>query len=149
MLDLTDRATARLAYEAIMGRVSDNHWYRVRKLLQRHRLEVTTANVQFFAKVRQMIPRSAIGIDGILDCYRKADELLSKSNRVFKGSEILGVLRTYGVHPHQTTVSRWFRPLGGYRREKEYTPEQLKGLFTQAFLYKAHSSIGLPEVKHG
>lgn len=141
---------ARLAYEVITGRVSDNHWYRVKRLLRKHRLETTVENVQFFADLRQIIPRSAIGIEGLLDCYSQAEKLLAKSNRSIKGSEVLEMLASYGVKPHQTTVSRWFQSLGGYRRNREYTPEQLKGIFTHAFLYKAQFSPRLPEeINHG
>jgi hypothetical protein len=138
---------ARLAYEAIAGRCSDNHWYRVKQLLKKHSLPVSVANAQFFAQVRQLIPRSAIGIEGILDCYSKADAILSKSNRSFQGMEILEMLNRYGVRPHQTTISRWFRPVGGYRKNKEYSPDKLKSIFTQAFIYKAHFTPALPEEK--
>jgi hypothetical protein len=137
---------ARLAYEVAIGRrCSDNHWYRTRKLLERHKLEINVKNVQFFAELRKIIPRSAIGIEGLLDCYKKADEILSKSTQSLNGSEVLSILRQYGISPHQTTVSRWFRSLGGYRRNKKYPPEQLKNLFATAFLYKAHFSTKLPE----
>lgn len=145
---MNDEHLARLAYEAIAGRISDNHWYRVKRLLTKHKLPITVANAQFFAQVRQLIPRSAIGIEGILECYSKADSILSKSNRSFQGLEILELLKTYGVKPHQTTISRWFRPLGGYRKSKEYPAEKLKSLLCQAFIYKAHSTPALPEVNH-
>lgn len=137
---------ARLAYEVAVGkRVSDNHWYRTRKLLERHKLEVNVKNCQFFAELRKAIPRSAIGIEGLLDCYKKADEILTKSTKPFTGSEVLQILNQYGVQPHQTTVSRWFRGIGGYRKNKEYSPAQLKSIFANAFLYKAHHSTKLPQ----
>jgi hypothetical protein len=142
---------ARLAYEVVAGkRVSDNHWYRTRKLLERHKLEVNVKNCQFFAELRKAIPRSAIGIEGLLDCYKKADEILNQSTKPLTGSEVLRILAQYGVHPHQTTVSRWFRGIGGYRKNREYSPAQLKSIFANAFLYKAHYSTKLPgEVKCG
>jgi hypothetical protein len=147
---MNDEHLARLAYEAVAGRISDNHWYRVKRLLTKHKLPVTVANAQFFAQVRVLIPRSAIGIEGILECYSKADAILNKSTRSFQGLEILEILKTYGVKPHQTTISRWFRPLGGYRKSKEYPAEKLKSIFTQAFIYKAHFTPALPEeIKHG
>jgi hypothetical protein len=139
---------ARLAYEAIAGRCSDNHWYRVKRLLKKHQLPISVANVQFFAQVRQLIPRSAIGIEGILDCYSRADAILSKSSRNFQGMEVLEMLNRYGVRPHQTTISRWFRPVGGYRKNKEYSPDKLKSIFTQAFIYKAHFTPTLLEETH-
>ncbi len=136
---------ARLAYEAITGRVTDNTWYRVKRLLKKHRLEVTVSNAQFFAELRQSIPRSAIGVDGLLDCYRQVEEILAKANRTFEGREVLMMLASYGIKPHQTTISRWFQPLGGYRRHRKYSVEQLKSIFVHAFLYKAHYSTKLPK----
>jgi len=142
-----DELEARLAYEAIAGRCSDNHWYRVKRLLKKHGLPISVANAQFFAQVRQLIPRSAIGIEGILECYSKAERFL-KCDRTFKGAEILAMLSSYGVKPHQTTISRWFRPLGGYRKHKDYRSAELKAIFTQAFIYKAHFTPALPEENH-
>jgi hypothetical protein len=138
---------ARLAYEIAMGRVSDSHWYRVKKILEHHKLEICPKNVQLFASIREQIPRSAIGVEGILDCYQKVEEILGKASRNFKGFEVLEMLHGYGVKPHQTTISRWFKPLGGYRKNKEYPPEKLRNLFIQALIYKAQHSIKLPEEK--
>jgi hypothetical protein len=137
---------ARLAYETSVGkRVSDNHWYNTRRLLKRHGLEINTKNVQFFADLRKAIPRSAIGISGLLDCYKKADEILNHSAQKLKGSEVLAILNQYGVKPHQSTVSRWFSEVGGYRKNREYSASQLKPIFASAFIYKAHHSDKLPE----
>ena len=138
---------ARLAYEITMGRVSDSHWYRVKKILEHHKLEICPKNVQLFASIREQIPRSAIGVERILDCYQKVEEILGKAGKNFKGSEVLELLHGYGVKPHQTTISRWFKPLGGYRRNKEYPPEKLRNLFIQALIYKAQHSIKLSESK--
>jgi len=137
-------ATARLAYETVLGRVSDSHWYRVKRILKKHNLEVSIKNVQLFADIRSQIPRSAIGVEGILDCYQKVESILGKS-KPLKGSEILEILKGYGVSPHQTTISRWFSPLGGYRKDREYLPEKLHSLFISALIYKAHFSAKLPE----
>jgi hypothetical protein len=84
--------TARLAYEAVLGRVSDSHWYRVKRILKKHNLEVSVKNVQLFAGIRSQIPRSAIGVEGILDCYQKVELILGKS-KPLKGSEILEILK--------------------------------------------------------
>lgn len=138
-------AEARSAYELINGRVSDYQWYRTKQILKRHNLEVSVKNVQLFAEIRKIIPRSAIGVDGILNCYEKVEQLLGKTDRHFKGYEVLDALKGYGVRPHQTTISRWFKPLGGYRKDGQYKPEKLKTIFIQALIYKAHHSVGLPE----
>ena len=142
---MAEIAEARLAYELVTGRISDSHWFRVKQLLKRQGLEPTSTNALFLAELRKLIPRSAVGVSGLLESYKKADEFLNKSRRSYKGSEILAVLNQYGVKPHQTTVSRWFKPLGGYRKDREYSPDKIKNLLIQAFLYKAQFSPKLPE----
>ena len=144
---MTDISNARLAYELIVGRCSDNHWRLVRKTLFNNQMELTIENVQFFAEIRQIIPRSAIGVSGVIKCYGEAEKFLNKTTRKLKGLEVLNTLNQYGVKPHQSTVTRWFKPLGGYRRNKEYSPQELKPIFTAAFIYRAMQfSIKLPEV---
>lgn len=142
---MTDISNARLTYELIVGRCSDNHWRDVRKTLAKNQMELTLENIQFFAEIRQIIPRSAIGVQGVLKCYSEAEKLLNKTNRKLKGLEVLHTLNQYGIKPHQSTITRWFKPLGGYRRNKEYSPHDLKPIFTSAFIYRAMQSTTLPE----
>lgn len=138
---------ARLAYELArgQGRCSDNHWYLTKKLLRQNGLEATVKNAQFIAELRKVIPRSSIGALGVLQCYQKADELLSKATEPLKGSDVLEMLRQYDVAPHQSTVSRWFQQLGGYRKNRLYKPQDLKNVLTSAFIYKAQNSTKLPK----
>ena len=137
---------ARLEYELTFGRCTDNHWRNVQKILQKNQMEVTPKNVRFFAEIRKVIPRCAIGVDGILTCYSKADKLLNQTSRNIKGMEVLKLLSDYGINPHQSTITRWFRHLGGYKRDKEYSPEDLKTIFTNAFIYKAIHAKTLEEL---
>ena len=137
---------ARIEYELIFGRCSDTHWRNVQKILQKNQMEITPKNVRFFAEIRKIIPRSAIGVEGILTCYSKAEKLLEKTNEEIKGGEVLNILSEYGIKPHPSTVTRWFKALGGYRRDKKYSPEQLKPIFTSAFIYKAIHSNTLEEL---
>lgn len=142
---------ARLTYELALGkRISDRSWYSTKCLLSKHGLELTPDNLQFFAQVRVLIPRSAIGVSGILECYQKAEKILS-SHASLKGSEIVSILSQYGVRPHQTTISRWFSSIGGYRKNQSYPAGKLKVILTQAFIYKAHFATALPQgaIHHG
>ena len=146
MIRLATISDARLEYELIFGRCSDTHWRNVQKILQKNKMEITPKNVRFFAEIRKIIPRSAIGVEGILTCYSKAEKLLSKTNQDIKGGEVLNILSQYGVKPHPSTVTRWFKALGGYRKDKEYSPQDLKPIFTSAFIYKALHAHSLEEL---
>lgn len=138
---------ARLAYELAVGkRVSDNHWWRTRKLLQRHNLEISVKNVQFLAELRQKVPKTAVGVAGLLDAYHKVDELLKRARGALKGSDVVRILSQFGISAHQSTISRWFKKsAGGFNRNREYRPEELRDILINAFLYKASHSTKLPE----
>ncbi len=146
MIVLATISEARIEYELIFGRCTDNHWRKIQKILQKNQMEVTPKNVKFFAEIRKIIPRCAIGVDGILTCYSKAEKLLSKTSNNITGVEVLNLLSTYGIKPHQSTVTRWFRHLGGYKRDREYSPEDLKPILTNAFIYKAIHAHDLEEL---
>lgn len=142
-----DESEARLAYETSVGkRVSDNHWYNVRRILQDNGFEVNTDSVLFYAKLRKSLPRSSVGVLKIFENYQKAEKLLAQAPQQIKGIEILSILHQYEIIPHASTISRWFSSLGGYRKKKLYKAEDLKTVFTAAFIYKAQHSTKLPEV---
>jgi len=146
VIALATISDARIEYELIFGRCTDNHWRKIQKILQKNQMEVTPKNVKFFAEIRKIIPRCAIGVDGILTCYSNAEKLLSKTSNNITGVEVLNLLSTYGIKPHQSTVTRWFRHLGGYKRDREYSPEDLKPILTNAFIYKAIHAHDLEEL---
>jgi hypothetical protein len=146
VIALATISDARLEYELVFGRCTDNHWRNIQKTLKKNQMEVTPQNVRFLAEIRKVIPRCAIGVDGVLTCYAKAEKLLNTANQNMKGSEVLNILSQHGVKPHQSTVTRWFKPLGGYRKDKEYSPQELKTIFTNAFIYKAIHAQTLEEL---
>jgi len=137
---------ARLEYELVFGRCTDNHWRNIQKTLTKNQMEVSPKNVRFLAEIRKVIPRCAIGVDGILSSYAKAEKLLNTASESMKGSDVLSLLSRHGIKPHQSTITRWFRPLGGYRRDREYCPQELKSIFTNAFIYKAVHAQTLEEI---
>jgi hypothetical protein len=134
---------ARLAYELALGkRVSDNHWWRTRKLLQKHNLDLTVRNIHLLIDLRKQIPKSAVAVSGLLTAYEKAEQLTKKVKGTLKGIEIVNILANYEVTPHRTTISRWFKKAaGGYKRNREYIPEEVRSILIDGFIYKA-SNIG-------
>lgn len=131
----------RTAYEFFLGkRVSDNHWRSVQQRLTTVGMEVTDDNVIFYAKLRKQIPRSAVNIVEVFEAYKKAEKLLALNNSKITGEAILGILSEQDINPHPATLSRWFKPLGGFRKSRNYYPEKLAPLLTAAFLYQSAKS---------
>ncbi|NEP12040.1 MAG: hypothetical protein F6K14_17890 [Symploca sp. SIO2C1] len=134
----------RLAYERYLGkRVSDSHWSQIKRTLKEGGFEVTSDTVIFYAKLRESLPRSSVGVLKVFENYQKAEKLLAINSSKIKGSEILNILNAEGISPHPSTISRWFKRLGGFRKNRLYFPEKLTPVLTAAFLYKASQSIKL------
>ena len=136
---MTDYLKERLAYELALGkRCSDNHWWRTRCLLKRHNLAITSCNLQLLARLRQLLPRTAVGVDGLLEAYNQALILTEKARSQIQGSELVLLLNRHGIQAHRTTVGRWFKKAaGGYSHNRYYLPQEVQGILICAFLYKA------------
>ncbi|NEP63545.1 MAG: hypothetical protein F6K31_42720 [Symploca sp. SIO2G7] len=129
----------RAAYELAFGRtISDSQWWRVRGILGKHQLEINQVNLQLLAKLRLLLPGSAVAVSGLLTAYQEAEKLTQNTNTFIVGSELVEILRRVGVCPHRTTLSRWFNQVAnGYKRNRQYSVEHVKSLLILAFLYKA------------
>jgi hypothetical protein len=132
---------ARLAYELHLGkRVSDNHWYKVKRNLEDGGFEVTADTAVFYAKLRQHLPRTSVGTLEVFKHYQKAEKLLADSASKITGLKILEILSNQGINPHPATISRWFKPVGGFRKTRLYFPEKLTPVLTAAFIYQTVNS---------
>ncbi len=132
---------ARLAYELHLGkRVSDNHWYKVKRNLEDGGFEVTADTAVFYAKLKQHLPRTSVGTLEVFKHYQKAEKLLAESASKITGIKILEILSNQGINPHASTISRWFKPLGGFRKTRLYFPEKLTPVLTAAFIYQTVNS---------
>jgi hypothetical protein len=138
---LTDPRTA---YEYFLGkRVSDNHWRSLCRTLTDNGMDVTDDNVLFYAKARKLIPRTPVHLKDVLDCYQKAEKFLALNNSKVTGEQILELFSKEGLKPHPATLSRWFKPVGGFRKTRFYYPEKLTPVLASAFIYKLTNSLKL------
>ena len=134
----------RLAYERYKGRrVSDSNWSNVKKTLREGGFDITEETVIFYAKLRELLPRSTASVVDIFEAYQKAQNYLALNSKAITGGEVLEVLQAQGINPHKGTISRWFKKLGGFRRNRLYYPEKLAPILTSAFLYKVSNTIKL------
>ena len=135
---------ARTAYEFYLGkRTTDNHWYSVCRNLRNAGMEVNSDNVVFYAKLREAIPRSSLSILKVFELYKRAEKMLALNNSKVKGSEVLEILAKEGIRPHPSTITRWFKPLNGFRKSRDYYPEKLTPVLTSALIYKTIHSTKL------
>ena len=135
-----NQTNLRVVYERVLGkRVSDVTWYHNRQLLEKNGFQCNSENIRFLAQIRKAGFRSNVSAIAVMKQYVKAQELLNKSNKLLSGLEIRQYLIDNGIKPHQSTVSAWFKDVGGYRRSQLYNPKDLVMLFTKAFIYKLNT----------
>jgi hypothetical protein len=131
---LTDPRTA---YEYFLGkRVSDNHWRSLCRTLTENGMTVNDDNVLFYAKVRKLVPRTPKHLKDVLECYQKAEKFLALNSSKITGEQILELFSKESIKPHPATLSRWFKPVGGFRKTRLYFPEKLTPVLASAFIYK-------------
>lgn len=127
----------RTAYEFFLGkRVSDSHWSMVKKTLTQNNMEINDDNVVFYAKLRKENKRSSVNVVQLFEYRKKAEKLLALNDSKITGERILEILANEGITPHMATISRWFKPVGGFRKTRWYYPEKLVPVITSALLYK-------------
>lgn len=127
--------------QLIEDQCSDNHWRQVVNRLKKNKLEVTKQNLSFYVSIRKGIPRSAIGIDGILTLYSQVVKLTINSKVEYTGEDIHNLIKTKGIQPPQPTFCRWFTNIGGYRKKKRYSAEQFKIVMLKALIYKSQYQV--------
>jgi len=53
------------------------------------------------------------------------------------GGEFLKLLKDYEIYPNQSTISRWFKNIGGFRKGNFYDKSTVLPLVAVALIYKA------------
>ena len=63
------------------------------------------------------------------------------------GGEFMQIISSHNINPDQSTVSRWFKPVGGFKKDKEYDEQTILPIVACALIYKyrKHSEA----IKHG
>jgi hypothetical protein len=123
-------------YEKLRGeRSSDTEWWRVRNFLEGFEMEPTEKNLILYLRLNE-ISRGRIKV------LRNSKEKILRhkealcTDKYYSGKAFLDYLRFYELNPAQSTISRWFKALGGFRLNKFYLGKDLFGITVKALIYK-------------
>jgi hypothetical protein len=129
----------RFFYESVLGRrISDVQWWRVKKSFIQQGLALTTENLKWVGEFKKVLPHANLS-HGILAAYTNAQKLIG-SKELIQGEFLTELFNQQGVRIHPSTISRWFRPLGGFRKSKFYPADKLQPIILAALIYKAKLS---------
>lgn len=131
----------RIIYETLVGaRVSDTHWWRVKKTMNACELPLSKYGFDLFLALKKTSPRHFTQyhlVKGLIN--KQIEPLLGEG---LSGEEFLKILTRVNIHPHQSTISRWFKPIGGFKSTGFYNKASLLPIAIAALIYKhkTHSS---------
>lgn len=135
----------RAEYSLITGNYTDRSWYSFRQSLIRLGLlspvlseSDNLSNIRKWANVRANLPRTGIGLDAAFKYYAEVEEKINLlKGRTLTGQDITQFITQQGINLRTSTRSNWFKPVGGYRRDRNYRPEELRVVLYQAAVYLA------------
>lgn len=137
--------TGRVIYETLLdSRCSDSHWSKVKRLMSACGLPMDKDGLKVLIELRKVCPR-------YFRKYAEIKEQLTAMGRELKpaikdgvsGNEFLAIISQHNITPDQSTVSRWFKPIGGFKRDKEYDEQTILPIVACALIYKSrkHSEV--------
>jgi len=136
--------TERAIYETLLnGRCSDSHWSKTKKTLKACELPLTKEGFVILINLRKVSPRYFRKYAEIKEKLQAMGRETIPNLKEFKGmtgGEFLTLIKDYEICPNQSTVSRWFKNIGGFRKGKFYDKSTVLPLVAVALIYKAKTS---------
>ena len=107
----------RAIYETLLNRrCADSHWSRTKKTLKDCSLPLTSEGFVILINLRKVSPRYFRKYSEIKEKLQAMGREILPNLNEFKGitgGEFLKLLNDYEIYPNQSTVSRWFKNVGG------------------------------------
>jgi hypothetical protein len=115
----------RKKFEETAYPISERSWYRYRKILERSRKPFTPENIQALATLSKQ--RYKIDSASFNQWLKLDNELGLSGNVEISGVRFLHLIQSkYGIILHRSTVSKWFKPFGGYDAREIYNYSDIK-----------------------
>lgn len=131
-------------YRLITGFDSDSNWVKFKRILEELGVlspqlteSQNRANLVFYSRIRKELPRTGVNLKASLQIYLREKQFVEALNgRRLTGQEIVDYLLQQGVQVNPSTLTFWFRNVGGFRRKAQYLPEDILKILYRAALYK-------------
>jgi hypothetical protein len=129
----------RIIYETLTGkRVSDTHWTKTKKLMIACELPLDKDGFSVLVNLRKVSPRYfSKYIEIKEELTQLGKQLLPVIGLGVTGKQFLELIERLEIKPNQGTVSRWFKSVGGFRTNGNYTKQVILPIIATALIYKA------------
>ncbi len=123
-------------YEDLIGRVSDTTWFRLKAKFAKYNFDLTKTNLQMYVQIKSNIRRTKLKDLELVKVFSEIEVAAQKMKPIHTGEEILREIAKIHQLPHPTTISTWFREIGGFGKKKKYSRDQLKVILLRSAIYK-------------
>jgi hypothetical protein len=129
----------RIIYETLIGkRCSDTHWSKTKKLMVACELPQDKDGFNVLINLRKVSPRYFTKYVEIKDeLTQLGKQLLPAIGLGLTGEQFINLIQKLEIHPNQSTVSRWFKSVGGFKSKGIYSKQIILPLVANALIYKS------------
>ena len=129
-------------YEIRQGkRVSDSHWSKVKNRLLDANLSLTESNLNNYLEIIKYCPRYRESFKFLANKLKNFADYLGLYSHSMRGDSFCYYLYNQDIKPKQSTISRWFQPVGGFRKSRVYTSKELSIVAISAFIYQVKQEV--------
>jgi hypothetical protein len=131
----------RIIYETLIGkRCSDTHWSKTKKLMVACELPQDKDGFNVLINLRKVSPRYFTKYVEIKDeLTQLGKQLLPAIGLGLTGEQFINLIQKLEIHPNQSTISRWFKGVGGFKSSGNYTKQVILPIVATALIYKSKS----------
>lgn len=132
---------AREIFESTLGkRISDASWYRLKPVFD-SQFPLTKTNIVWLASIKKQLPKCDLRAIPVVNSVKAANELIANQNSEISGQELLKLFEEYEIKIHPNTLTKWFKPLHGFRRTRIYSLKELYVVILAAHTYKLRKQV--------
>lgn len=136
-----DQKEARELFEQVLGkRISDASWYRLKPVFGDN-FPLIKQNVVWLAEVKKQLPKCDLRLVPIVNSVKSANELIATQSSEISGKQLLELFKQYNITIHANTLTKWFKPLNGFRQTRIYLLKELYPIILAAHTYKLRKEV--------
>jgi hypothetical protein len=136
-----EQKEARELFEEVLGkRISDATWYRMKPIFGDD-FPLIKQNVSWLAEVKKQLPKCDMRLIPIVNSVRIANQIIEGKESQISGKELLELFDQHQIKIHANTLTKWFRPLMGFRKTRIYLLKELYPIILAAHSYKLRKEI--------
>jgi hypothetical protein len=136
-----DQKEARNLFEEVLGkRISDASWYRLKPVFCDD-FPLIKQNVSWLAEVKKQLPKCDLRLVPVVNSVKAANQLIASQESEISGKELLELFEQNEISIHPNTLTKWFKPLNGFRKTRIYMLKELYPVILAAHTYKLRKEI--------